>query len=104
LEGCAHFFSLRLAAIIGALVIAACLTFSPSPYDTARGYVLSGDHTLQMPSDVQHRKATGLDADHQFEDPCQGRCRIDVHDCFDHNLGHRATHQFIVMCISRNSI
>ena len=36
-----RFFSLRWAAIIGSLVIAACLTFSSSPYDTARGFSIA---------------------------------------------------------------
>ena len=33
-----RFFSSKLVAAIGSVVIAACLAFSPLPYDTARGF------------------------------------------------------------------
>ena len=33
-----RFFSSKLVAAVGSVVIAACLVFSPSPYDTARGF------------------------------------------------------------------
>jgi hypothetical protein len=36
-----RFFPLRWAAIIGALVLAACLTISPWPYDAARGFSIA---------------------------------------------------------------
>jgi hypothetical protein len=33
-----RFFSSKLVAAVGSVVIATCLAFSPSPYDTARGF------------------------------------------------------------------
>jgi hypothetical protein len=33
-----RFFSSTLLAVVASLILAACLTFSPSPYDTAGGF------------------------------------------------------------------
>jgi hypothetical protein len=64
------FLSSKFMAVAGSLVIGACLTFSPSPYDTARGdstasarshvsnTASKGDRLTSRHSDVSARAAT----------------------------------------------
>ncbi len=64
------FLSSKFVAVAGSLVIGACLTFSPSPYDTARGdatasarsHVINtaskGDRLTSRRSDVSAQAAT----------------------------------------------
>lgn len=49
------FLSSKFMAVAGSLVIGACLTFSPSPYDTARG-----DSTASARSHVSNTASKGI--------------------------------------------